>query len=124
QNQFHLQEATIADIQNAIKAGQVTCQGVVQAYIARAKAYNGVCTELVTKDGSPIAPAKGLVRAGSPIEFPTKTVPVSSVLPNFSDYLGLPMELGRMEPTVSDPGVVQQFGMRVGIPNAGQLNAL
>jgi Asp-tRNA(Asn)/Glu-tRNA(Gln) amidotransferase A subunit family amidase len=29
-----------------------------------------------------------------------------------------------MEPTASDPSVQQQFGMRVGIPNAGQLNAL
>ena len=29
-----------------------------------------------------------------------------------------------MEPTVSDPSVVQQMGMRVGMPNAGQLNAL
>jgi Asp-tRNA(Asn)/Glu-tRNA(Gln) amidotransferase A subunit family amidase len=29
-----------------------------------------------------------------------------------------------MEPTASDPTVQQQFGMAVGIPNAGQLNAL
>ena len=29
-----------------------------------------------------------------------------------------------MEPTVSDPSVMHQMGMRVGIPNAGQLNAL
>jgi Asp-tRNA(Asn)/Glu-tRNA(Gln) amidotransferase A subunit family amidase len=29
-----------------------------------------------------------------------------------------------MEPTASDPSVQQQFGMIVGIPNAGQLNAL
>jgi amidase len=124
QNQFHIEEASIADIQNAIKDGDMTCQGVVQAYIARAKAYNGVCTELVTKDGAAIAPIKGIVRAGSPIKFPTQTVPVSSVLPNFSEYAGLPMELGRMEPTISDPTVQQQFGMRVGIPSAGQLNAL
>jgi amidase len=124
QSQFHIEEATIADVQNAIKGGQITCQGVVQAYIARAKAYNGVCTELVTKDGAPIAPVSGVVRAGSPLKFPTQTVPISSVLPNFNEYVGLPMELGRMESTVSDPGVKQQMGMRVGIPNAGQLNAL
>ncbi len=124
QSQFHLEEATIADIQNAIQAGQTTCQGVVQAYINRAKAYNGVCTELVTKDGALIPAVKGVVRAGSPITFPTKTVPVSKVLPNFSEYLGLPMEFGRMEATVSDPTVQQQLGMRVGIPNAGQVNAL
>jgi Asp-tRNA(Asn)/Glu-tRNA(Gln) amidotransferase A subunit family amidase len=29
-----------------------------------------------------------------------------------------------MEPTISDPTVQQQYGMRVGVPNAGQLNAL
>src|ERR1043166_7790284 len=29
-----------------------------------------------------------------------------------------------MEATASDPGVQQQFGMIVGIPNAGQVNAL
>src|SRR5262249_3369058 len=45
-------------------------------------------------------------------------------LPDFQQYAGLPLELGRMEPTISDPSVQQQFGMRVGIPNAGQLNAL
>src|SRR6185503_11935125 len=42
----------------------------------------------------------------------------------FSDYQGLPFEFGRMESTISDPTVQQQFGMRVGIPNASQLNAL
>src|SRR5437870_3514435 len=97
QNPFHIEEASIADIQSAIKAGQITCQGVVQTYIARAKAYNGVCTELVTKDGAPIGPMTGVVRAGAPITFPTKTVPASNVLPNFSEYKGLPMEFGRME---------------------------
>jgi len=124
QKTFHLEEATIADIQNAIKAGQISCQGVVQAYIDRAKAYNGTCTALVTKDGTPIPPATGTVRAGSPLKFPTQTVPVSSIFPNYDSYAGPPLELGRMEPTISDPTVQQQFGMRVGIPNAGQLNAL
>ncbi|HET9215726.1 MAG TPA: amidase family protein, partial [Terriglobia bacterium] len=49
---------------------------------------------------------------------------VTSLFPNYADYAGLPLELGRMEPTRSDPSVQQQVGMRVGIPNAGQLNAL
>src|SRR6185436_7015836 len=124
QSQFHLEEATIADIQNAIKSGQASCQSVVQAYINRAKAYNGTCTALVTKDGAPIPAAPGAIRAGSPIKFPTQTVPVSSIFPNYDKYTGPPLELGRMEPTVSDPAVKQQFGMRVGIPHAGQLNAL
>jgi amidase len=124
QSQFRIEEATIAEMQNAIKSGQTTCQAIVQAYIDRAKAYNGTCTALVTADGAPIPASKGAVRAGSPITFPTATVPVSTIFPDFRDYAGLPFELGRMEPTLSDPSVQQQFGMRVGIPNAGQLNAL
>ncbi|MGH9786534.1 MAG: amidase family protein, partial [Terriglobia bacterium] len=124
QSQFHLQEATIGGIHTAIREGQITCQGLVQAYISRAKSYNGVCTQLVTKGGAPIPRATGGVRAGSPIVFPTETLPASRVLPNLDQYAGLPIEFGRMEPTISDPSVQQQFGMRVGIPNAGQLNAL
>ena len=69
-------------------------------------------------------PAKGTVRAGKPLTFPTKTVAASTFLPDLDQYQGLPLEFGRMEPTVSDPSVQQQFGMRVGIPNAGQVNAL
>ena len=124
QGQFRVEEATIADVHNAIKSGQTTCQAIVQAYIERAKAFNGTCTALVTADGAQIPAAKGAIRAGAPISFPTQTVPVSSIFPNFAAYAGLPFELGRMEPTISDPGVQQQVGMRVGIPNAGQLNAL
>ena len=59
-----------------------------------------------------------------PLAFPTATTAVSSVLPNLEQYAGLPIEFGRMEPTKSDPSVQQQFGMVVGIPNAGQVNAL
>jgi amidase len=124
QTAFRVEESTIADVQGAIKSGQATCQAVVQAYLDRAKAYNGTCTALVTKDGAPVPVATDAVRAGAPITFPTTTVPVSAVFPNFGEYAGLPFELGRMEPTISDPTVQQQFGMRVGIPNAGQLNAL
>jgi amidase len=124
QSQFRIEEASIADIQRAIKSGQTSCRSVVQAYINRAKAYNGTCTALVTKDGAPIPPATGAIRAGAPLAFPTQTVFVSTIFPNFADYMGLPFEFGRMESTISDPNVQQQFGMRVGIPNAGQLNAL
>src|ERR1700742_1998836 len=63
--QFHVEEASITDIQNAIRTGQTTCEQVVQAYLDRAKAYNGVCTALLTRDGAPIPPAKGMVRAAS-----------------------------------------------------------
>ena len=121
---FRIEEASIGDLHRAIQNGQVTCADIVQAYIDRVKAYNGTCTALVTKDGAPVAPAMGTMRAGSPVTFPTTTVPVSSVLPNVDQYAGPSLEFGRMEPTRSDPTVQQQFGMRVGIPNAGQLNAL
>jgi amidase len=122
--QFQVEEATIAGIHKAIQTRQITCAGLVQAYIDRAAAYNGVCTKLVTPDGAPIPPAPGVVRAGAPIVFPTDTVPISSVLPNFNQYTGTPMDFGRMDTTISDPSVQAQFGMRVGMPNAGQLNAL
>src|ERR1700737_3126356 len=124
QSRFHLQEAKIDDIHRAIRDGRITCRGLVELYINRAKAYNGVSHVLVTKDGAPIPLAPGVVRAGSPLKFPTETVAISTLLPNFDQYAGLPIEFGRMEPTASDPTVQQQYGMTVGIPNAGQLNAL
>jgi Asp-tRNA(Asn)/Glu-tRNA(Gln) amidotransferase A subunit family amidase len=43
QPKFHLQEATIARIQQAIVAGQVTTVGLVDLYLKRIKAYNGTC---------------------------------------------------------------------------------
>ena len=122
--QFHLQEGTIDGIHRAIRNGQITCKGLVQLYLNRAKAYNGVADELVTKDGASIPPPPGVVRAGSPLKFPTQTVAISTLLPDFDQYEGPPIEFGRMEPTASDPSVEQQYGMTVGIPNAGQLNAL
>jgi amidase len=124
QGAFAVEETTIAQLHAAIRSGDTTCEAVVESYIERAKAYNGMCTALVTADGAPIAPAPGIVRAGKPLAFPTETVPVSRILPNFDRYTGPPVEFGRMETTASDATVQQQFGMRVGIPNAGQLNAL
>ncbi|MCH2472266.1 MAG: amidase [Gemmatimonadetes bacterium] len=121
---FHLEEATIEGIHHAIQDGQISCRRLVQAYVDRAGTYNGVCTQLVTIGGAPIAPASGSIRAGSALRFPTATVPVSSVLPDIDQYAGIPLDLGRMELTMSDPTVQAQFGMVVGIPNAGQVNAL
>src|SRR5215204_2779357 len=113
---FHLMEATIPDVHRAIREGQITCRGLVQAYINRANAYNGVCNQLVTEENA------------------------STFLPNYDEYKAAvmatldrpdsdrgktpPIEFGRMEPTSSDPAVLQQFGMIVGIPNAGQVRAL
>jgi amidase len=124
QFRFHLQEATVDDVHRAIREGQITCTSLVQLYLNRTKAYNGVSNELVTRDGAPIAVAPGAVRAAAPIKFPTMTVAISTLLPDFDQYAGPPIELGRMEPTASDSSVQQQYGMTIGIPNAGQLNAL
>ena len=121
---FQLVEATIDGLHAAIRAGETTCAAVVQEYIARARAYNGVSSVLVTEDGAPVAQVQGVVRAQSPLEFPTETVKASDVLPDLDKYQGPPLEFGRMEATASDPDVMQQFGMIVGVPNAGQLNAL
>jgi amidase len=116
QTPFHLLEATIPDVHRAIQEGQVTCRGLVEAYLNRARAYNGTCNTLVTEEN------------------------VTRFLPNYAEYKGAveatlsrpdgdpaktpPIEFGRMEPTASDPSVQQQFGMTVGIPNAGQVRAL
>ena len=121
---FAIEEATIDGIHAAIRSGQTTCQAIVQAYIDRARAYNGVCTSLVTADGADIPPATGALRAGAPLTFPTKTTKASAIFPDLDQYRGKPLDFGRMEQTVSDPSVTAQAGMRVGIPNAGQLNAL
>jgi amidase len=121
---FNIEEITINGLHTAIQNGDTTCKEVVQNYINRAKAYNGACTVLVTEDGGPIEQAFGNMRAGAKVKFPTSTVAVDKVLPDLDKYEGLPLDLGRMEPTISDPNVQQQFGMRVGVPKAGQLNAL
>jgi len=121
---FRLEEATIGELHTAIKAGEITCVEVVERYIARARAYNGVASMLVTEDGMPVPEAPGVVRGGAPIEFPTETIKASEILPDLDKYQGPPLEYGRMEATASDPEVQQQFGMIAGIPNAGQVNAL
>jgi amidase len=123
QGTFTLQEATINDVHRGIQQGTLTCKGLVQAYLNRAKAYNGICTALITADGKPVSATLGQVRAGAPLKFPTRTVAAAAVLPDYPSYRGKPLDLGRMEPTLSDPTVMQQAGMRVGIADAGQLNA-
>jgi Asp-tRNA(Asn)/Glu-tRNA(Gln) amidotransferase A subunit family amidase len=121
---FVLEEATIDELHRAIKSGETTCVQVVQRYIDRARAYNGVASMLMTEDGAPVSPALGAIRAGRPLTFPAETLKAATFLPDLEKYTGPPLEFGRMEPTASDPTVAQQFGMIVGIPNAGQVNAL
>ena len=45
---FQLVEATIDELHAPIRSGQTTCAAAVQEYIARARAYNGVASRLVT----------------------------------------------------------------------------
>src|SRR5271166_3598771 len=124
QDPFRLEEATIDELHEAIKAGKTTCVAVVQHYLDRVRAYNGVANLLVTPDGASVAAAAGMVRAGAPLRFPTETVKASEIFPDLDKYQGPPLEFGRMEPTASDPKVQQQYGMIAGQPDAGQLNAL
>lgn len=119
-----VEELTIDGLHAAIRSGQTTCRQVVESFLARAKAYNGICTALVTADGKPVPVLRGYVRTGQALKFPTATVPVKQVLPDLANYKGLPLEYGEMVRTVSDPSVYTQYGMRVGMPDAGQLNAL
>lgn len=121
---FRVEEATIAALHRAIRDGRTTCVDVVRQYLARVRAYNGVCSMLMTADGAPVPEVVGTVRGGMPLRFPQDTVPASSILPDLDRYAGPPLEFGRMEPTMSDPLVQQQYGMITGIANAGQVNAL
>ncbi|HVS25137.1 MAG TPA: amidase family protein [Gammaproteobacteria bacterium] len=122
--QFQLQEATIDSIHHAIQGGETTCKQVIEAYVARAKAYNGMCTMPVTADGAKVPKVLGAIRAGAPVTFPTESVALAKIVPDFDKYTGYKPDYGRMETTASDPSVHQQYGMVVGIPNAGQVNAL
>ncbi len=121
---FQLEEATIDELHQAIREGRTTCVGVVEHYLARVRAYNGVASMLVTPDGAPVPAVPGAVRGGMPLQFPTRTLPAAAILPDLDKYDGPPLEFGRMEATRSDPSVFQQFGMIAGIPDAGQVNAL
>ncbi len=121
---FRLEEATIGDLHRAIQAGETTVADVVKRYIERVRAFNGVASMLVTKDGAAVAEAVGAVRGQAPLRFPTQTVKAATILPDLDKYQGPPIEYGRMEATASDPAVRQQHGMIVGIPNAGQVNAI
>src|SRR5579864_3881325 len=108
---FRLEEATIDQLHAAIRAGQTSCVAVVEQYLARARAYNGVASLLVTKGGAAVSTSRGAVRAGAPLAFPSETVAASTLFPDLDKYQGPPLEFGRMEQTASDPSVPQQYGM-------------
>ncbi|HEY4214994.1 MAG TPA: amidase [Steroidobacteraceae bacterium] len=58
---FHLQEATIADIQNGIRSHRITAVQLVRLYLARIKAYNGTC---VREPQGPLGPVTTIAHAG------------------------------------------------------------
>jgi amidase len=53
---FTLEETTIAQIQDAIKSHQITSTDLVKMYLARIKAYNGVCVSQPEGILGPVAP--------------------------------------------------------------------
>ena len=63
---FRLEEATIDELHAAIRSGEITCVQIVERYIERARAFNGVASVLVTEDGKPVGRVSGTVRAGAP----------------------------------------------------------
>ena len=87
---FHVEEATIADVHRAILQGDTTCKAIVQSYIERARAYDGACVQLVTRDGASIPAVAGMTRVGSTVAFPTSTTAIGSMLPKFDEYVGPP----------------------------------
>jgi amidase len=88
---FRLEEATIDELHQAICSGQTTVVAVVQQYLARVRAFNGVASMLVTTDGAAIAAATGAIRGGSRLTFPTQTVAASALLPDTDKYSGPPL---------------------------------
>ena len=69
-----MEEATIDELHQAIRAGQTSCLAVVRHYLARVRAFNGVASARVTQDGAPTLESTGTVRAGAPLRFPCDTV--------------------------------------------------
>ena len=121
---FRVEEATIEELHAAIRAGRTTCVDVVQS-IHRARARLQRRVQPARHRGRRArrrGDRGGARRSAAPL--PHRDRQGSAVLPDLDTYAGPALEYGRMEATASDAGVWQQFGMIVGKPNAGQLNAL
>ncbi|HUN60294.1 MAG TPA: amidase [Candidatus Binataceae bacterium] len=58
---FHLLDTTIDEAQQAIASGEITCTQLVELYLARIKAYNGVC---VSQPDGVLGPATVIPNAG------------------------------------------------------------
>jgi hypothetical protein len=124
QAQFQLQEATIDDIHKGIRSGETTCKQVIEGYVARAKAYNGICSMPVTADGAEAHQGAGGRARRRADQVSDRVGGDRQGRPRVRHTPAIRPDYGRMEPTASDPSVYQQYGMVVGIPNAGQVNAL
>ena len=59
---FQVVEATIADIQHAIKSKQITSTQLVNMYLTRIKAYNGTC---VSEPQGILGPVSPIPHAGA-----------------------------------------------------------
>src|SRR5262249_54732741 len=49
---FQVEEATIADIHRAMRAGQLTATQLVESYLKRINAYNGTCVRGAADPGT------------------------------------------------------------------------
>src|SRR6516162_10258471 len=56
ENKFEIVEATIADIQNAIREKQLTATELVNMYLTRIEAYNGPCVDQPQGILGPVSP--------------------------------------------------------------------
>src|SRR5688500_1832713 len=102
-SKFRLEEARIEDIHRAIKSRQISCEKLVQAYINRIRAYDGMC----------VAPVN-----------PNDANDPQNLFPDVAKYTGTPLQPGVMQATVSDPAKQQTYGYIRGVKNAGQLRSL
>ena len=94
---FNLVEATIDDIHNAYKSGQLTCRQVVQMYLDRIEAFDKkgpVINALITVNSDALAEADRLdtaFKSSGPIG-PLHGIPV--IMKDQADVKGMPTTLG------------------------------
>ena len=117
---FHLVEATIADVHRAIRSGRSRAAAWCRPTSTARRRITALLISSSPATATPIPPAPGVVRAGAPLTFPTghrqgrrRCFPISTSTP---DRRSTSAAWSRLRPTRR---VQQQFGMIVGVPNAG-----
>ena len=81
---FRVEEATIAQLHEAILAGTTSCLAVVDQYLARGQAFNGPSSLLVTQNGKTLDDGQattGATRGTQPPKLPTTNVAAACWLP-------------------------------------------